>query len=211
MDFLSLFVELLFDFHEDPWPFRSLHLLKTDGLEDLSEFVAEIPQIFSDLSLLVKRDHQVLMVDNRANEIDAIALKKESFNFFPGAEECKLLGQQCKADIRVKMFALLENPYSQHLFDKLLIFCKLRVLNKSWSEGSAPFFWNFERRLFCLNQIKQSLDFWCSLNNMGTFWSNEADQRWSGWSSLDLQHLSNFENLLWDDLGQVKLILDVFG
>ena len=44
-----------------------MHLLKIDGLKDLSEFVAEIPKVFSDLSLLVKHDHQVLMVDNRAN------------------------------------------------------------------------------------------------------------------------------------------------
>jgi len=42
MDFLGFFVKLLLDFHEDSGSLHALHLLETDRLEYLSEFVTEI-------------------------------------------------------------------------------------------------------------------------------------------------------------------------
>jgi hypothetical protein len=67
------------------------------------------------------------------------------------------------------MFTFLEDTNSQRLFDELFILNKLWVLLKSRGESCATVFGYLERRLFVFDQVKQSLDFWAALNNMGAF------------------------------------------
>lgn len=80
-----------------------------------------------------------------------------------------MFGQRFEADIGVEMFAFLEDTDSQRLLDELFILRKLWVLLKSRGESCATVFGDFKRRLFVFDQVKQSLDFWAALDNMGTF------------------------------------------
>ena len=116
---------------------------------------------------LVKSDHLVLVVDNSADEINSVALEEKCLNLFPAAEELQLLFKGLEANVRVKVFALLEDSNGQRSFDLLLVLRERRICSECVRDRLGSILAHLKWRLLLLDEFKESLHFRATLNDVG--------------------------------------------
>ena len=115
---LCLLIKLSLDLHEESLSFLSLVLLLLDLLEDMSQFVAKIQQIFMHLHCLVKCDDFLVMIGDSHDKTTTIALIDQALNHVPASIEIEHFLKRTKLDILEEVLALLEHPNGQGLLDE---------------------------------------------------------------------------------------------
>lgn len=90
LHFLGFFIDLLLDFDEDAHAFLALGFSFSDLGEGLTQRMAELIQVLSQLQLVIEGDHIVTVVNRHSDETLAIAIIDELLDLGPGAVEAKM-------------------------------------------------------------------------------------------------------------------------
>ena len=174
----------------------------------MSQFVAEIQQIFMHLDCLVKSDDFLVMVSNGHDEATAIALVDQTLNHVPASIEFEHFLKCSKLDILEEVLALLEHPDGQSFLDEGAVLGKIGHALDGLLKGLPSLFADIEGRIFSFDQPGKLSYGWVVCHEMDLLSEDLLDQLLVRCLTTDHEHFTDLLELLSDNLRVLKVFPD---